>query len=236
MIYKIFPILVFSFLFITTNKSYIKKTDLIANNNAVVTTEARVVNVYNALKLNNASLPNFDCFTNAFKGFNVLKQSNKIQKNILTIVDFSLSSTQKRLWVIDMNLQEVLVHSLVSHGKNSGEEFAAKFSNALQSFQSSLGFYATGETYFGKHGFSLRLDGLEPKINDKARVRAVVIHGADYVSEKFIDQNGRLGRSQGCPAVPIEISNELINLIKDKSCLFIYHPSVNYNKQTKLIS
>lgn len=159
----------------------------------------------------------------ALKGFNLMKENGHVKKDILTLVDFSSSSNTKRLWVLDLANQTVLYNSLVAHGKNSGDEFATKFSNKPESFQSSLGFYATGEIYHGKHGFSLRLDGLEKGLNDKARSRAVVIHGADYVAEKFIKQNKRLGRSLGCPALPQNLSKEIIDVIKDKSCLFIYH-------------
>jgi hypothetical protein len=136
-----------------------------------------------------------------------------------------LSSNSKRLWVIDLATNTILFQSLVAHGRNTGEEFAKSFSNSAQSFKSSLGFYATGEIYSGKHGMSLRLDGLEKGINDNARSRGVVVHGANYVSNSFIKNNKRLGRSQGCPALPEELSKEIINVIKDKSCLFIYHPS-----------
>lgn len=132
--------------------------------------------------------------------------------------------------------RKVVLQSLVAHGRNSGKEFASKFSNKSESFQSSLGFYATGEVYQGKHGLSLRLDGLEYGINDNARYRAVVIHGADYVSEKFAKTQGRLGRSLGCPAVPYAVNEEFINIIKGKSCLFIYHPSRVYVSKSKLVS
>ena len=115
-----------------------------------------------------------------------LSVSEKVKNNILTIVDFSLSSTQERMWVIDMKNQKVLLKSLVAHGRNSGLEYAKDFSNTNESFKSSLGFYITGETYTGKHGLSLRLDGMEYGINDNARNRAVVVHGADYVSKSFI--------------------------------------------------
>ena len=118
----------------------------------------------------------------------------------------------------------------------SGGEYATSFSNSQNSNKSSLGFYATGEVYQGKHGLSLRLDGLEHGINDNARNRAVVVHGADYVSEKFSKTQGRLGRSLGCPAVPYAIHEEFINIIKDKSCLFIYHPSRVYVSKSKLVS
>ncbi|NJM78538.1 MAG: murein L,D-transpeptidase catalytic domain family protein [Flavobacterium sp.] len=188
------------------------------------------------METNNYALPNYESFSKAFEGYNELKNQGIIEKEFLTIVDFSLASNENRMWVIDMSTKQIVFQSLVAHGRNSGELFATEFSNKSESYQSSLGFYATGETYIGKHGYSLRLDGLEYGINDKARERAVVIHGADYVSDEFVKNNGRLGRSQGCPAVPNEVSKELIELIKDKSCLFIYHPSRSYITKSKLIS
>ena len=183
------------------------------------------VSIYNQLDANSFVMPSFECFNLALNGFHLLKQKGLVQKNILTLVDFSLSSNTKRLWVIDLDKNIILFNTLVAHGRNTGEEFANQFSNQAESFQSSVGFYATGEIYDGKHGKSLKLDGLEKGLNDKARERAVVVHGADYVSESFIKQNKRLGRSQGCPAIPVEMNAKIINIIKDKSCLFIYHPS-----------
>jgi hypothetical protein len=182
--------------------------------------------IYNQLDANSFRRPSFDCFNLALDGFHLLKDKGLVQKNILTLVDFSLSSNMKRLWVIDLDKKIILFQTLVAHGRNTGEEFAQVFSNQAESFKSSVGFYATGEIYDGKHGMSLKLDGLEKGLNDKARERAVVMHGADYVSESFIKQNKRLGRSQGCPALPVEMNAKVINVIKDKSCLFIYHPSV----------
>lgn len=192
--------------------------------------------VYSSLHSNNLPLPNIESFSRALQGFYLLKAKGTITKNILTIIDFSLSSNTKRLWIINMDTNTILYNSLVAHGRNTGEEFAEDFSNSASSFKSSLGFYATGEVYQGKHGLSLRLDGLERGINDNARSRAVVVHGADYVAENFIRSHGRLGRSQGCPALPEEIAKEVINVIKDRSCLFIYHPSAHYQAATKLIS
>ncbi len=183
------------------------------------------VSIYNQLDANSYVLPSFDCFNLALDGFHLLKAKGVVQKNILTLVDFSLSSNKKRLWVIDLDKKIILFQTLVAHGRNTGEEFAKQFSNQAESFQSSVGFYATGEIYNGKHGMSLKLDGLEKGLNDKARERAVVVHGADYVSESFIKQNKRLGRSQGCPALPVEMNAKIINVIKNKSCLFLYHPS-----------
>lgn len=196
----------------------------------------KVVSVYNSLETNNFKLPNLESFSKAFEGYQLLKNKGMIKKDILTIIDFSLSSKEKRLWIIDMSTNEILLNTLVAHGKNSGIDYASKFSNKNESYRSSLGFFSTGEVYRGKHGLSLKLDGLEKGINDNARKRAVVIHGADYVSKTFIRNHKRLGRSQGCPAVPVELSKKIIQTIKNKSCLFIYHPSRSYVNNSKLIS
>jgi hypothetical protein len=197
---------------------------------------AKIETIYHSLKSNNFQLPNIECFAQALKGFYSLKEKGLIKKEILAVIDFSLSSNAKRLWIIDMETNEIKLHSLVAHGRNTGEEFATNFSNAPESFKSSLGFYSTAEVYNGKHGVSLKLDGLDKGLNSNARQRAVVIHGADYVSESFIKAHNRLGRSQGCPAVPVEIAAEVINLVKGGACLYIYHSSMSYFKKTKLIS
>ena len=243
MIYRFLPLILF-FVFsfkplnvIESTKNKINATDpkLIAANTKT-TLEVKSKTLYAAIDINNLSLPKFDSFLAAFQGYEQLKAQGKITNEILTVIDFTLSSKVERMWVIDMKLQKVILKTLVAHGRNSGVEFATNFSNESESFKSSLGFYVTGETYTGKHGLSLRLDGMEYGINDNARNRAVVVHGADYVSKSFIKNTGRLGRSQGCPAVPYEIHKELIQTIKGKSCIFIYHPSRNYIVKSKLVS
>ncbi len=192
--------------------------------------------VYNSLDSNHFKLPKFESFIKALEGFYLLKEKGIIQKNYLTIIDFSLSSKEKRMWIIDMNENKIILNSLVAHGKNSGNDYANQFSNKNESNKSSLGFFATGEAYQGKHGLSLKLDGLENGVNSNARQRAIVIHGADYVSENFIKTHNRLGKSQGCPAVPVELSKKIIQIIKEKSCLFIYHPSKSSIESAKLMS
>ena len=137
------------------------------------------------------------------------------------------------MWVIDLKNKKLLFHTLTAHGKNSGDVFARNFSNTPNSNQSSLGFYVTGNTYHGKHGISLKLHGVESGINDKAEVRAIVMHGANYVSEAHIKQFGRLGRSFGCPAVPVELHKQIITEMANKTCLFIYYPDPNYTTSTK---
>ncbi len=163
----------------------------------------------------------------ALNGFADFKSQNLLKNDsLLTIIDFSVSSTEKRFFILDLKNQKIIKQTLVAHGKNSGLDIADSFSNKKHSRKSSLGFYVTGETYEGKHGFSLRLDGLSNDLNDNARKRAIVIHGASYVNQDFIRENGRIGRSFGCPALSYDEAGEIIDLIKEGSCLFIYHPSL----------
>jgi hypothetical protein len=186
---------------------------------------------------NTSDLPALDLLQTALSGYELLKEEQTINRpEVITIIDFSLPSDRERLWVLDLVEAKVLYHCLVSHGRNSGEIMAEKFSNNPGSYASSPGFYTTGETYLGKHGFSLRLNGIEYGINDKARERAIVLHGADYVSADFIEKNGRLGRSLGCPAVPEELSSEIIETIKDGTCLFVYTTTESYLSNSKVIN
>jgi len=169
--------------------------------------------------LNIADRLPYQVFAEAIEGQHKFSFSNN---NIITIIDYSRPSTEKRLFVIDLNQNKVLFESLVAHGKNSGMDYATSFSNELQSLKSSPGFYSTAETYQGKHGYSLRLDGLEKGINDHARKRAIVVHAANYVSENFIHNTGRLGRSWGCPALPTKLNKAIIDCIKNGTCLYIH--------------
>lgn len=177
--------------------------------------------------------PTLDVLDLALEGYKKLE--NELKNPVLTVIDFSLPSTEKRLWVIDVEKKEIMLNTVVSHGRNSGNLIAEKFSNQPESYQSSLGFYKTAETYQGKHGYSLRLDGLENGFNDQARSRAIVIHGADYAREEFAKSTGRLGRSLGCPALPPELSDKVIDLIKEGSLLFIYGQDQNYLSRSALI-
>jgi len=193
-----------------------------------------ITSLYQLLNLASLKL-NKQAFDLAVKGYSKLNAQGKIKNNLLTIVDFSQPSTSKRMYIIDVAKGKLLQHSLVAHGRNTGELMAKNFSNEAESFKSSLGFYVTSETYQGKHGLSLRLDGLERSINDNARARAVVVHGADYATEGFYKATGYLGRSFGCPAVPTKDAGKIINTIKGGSCLFIYSPNSNYAQVSKLI-
>lgn len=173
----------------------------------------------------------FEAFDQALRGYETLDY----QKEILTIIDFSKPSTEERMFVLDMKDRRILYQTIVSHGRNSGDKYARKFSNRHGSFQSSLGFYLTANTYMGGNGYSLVIDGLEKGINDQARARAVVIHGADYCSEEFIRRTGRLGRSYGCPALPRELNEEIINTIKGGSLLYIYAEDEHYAMNSSIV-
>ncbi len=176
----------------------------------------------------------FEAFETALKGFLKLQTENTIvNTKYLSIIDMSLSANEDRFFLIDMESKKIILKNKVAHGRNSGSEYATIFSNKIGSYQSSLGFFKTAETYNGKHGLSLRLDGLEFS-NNNARSRAIVIHSADYVSEKFIFKNGRLGRSLGCPALPKEGFSEIIEKIKEGSLLYVYYPNKKYFEKSSL--
>ncbi|MDL2297416.1 murein L,D-transpeptidase catalytic domain family protein [Bacteroidales bacterium OttesenSCG-928-B11] len=178
-----------------------------------------------------------------FFGYDVFKmaicglENTEVQnKDVLTIIDFSKPSTEERLFVLDVLNHKVLFASHVAHGRNSGWNYATSFSNKSGSHKSSLGFYLTGETYTGRNGYSLVLHGLEKGFNDNAYERAVVIHGADYCDPALISEDGRLGRSFGCPALPRAVNDAIINTIKDGSLLFIYANEQNYIGKSKILN
>ena len=180
--------------------------------------------------------PDYDLFKKGLIGYLNLKSQNKLADNgLLTLIDFRMSSNKKRLWVIDLKKHKVLYHTLVAHGRNTGNEFAKTFSNVPNSNSSSLGFYVTGETYYGKHGLSMRLDGVESGFNNNARRRAIVMHGADYVDKSYTKSYGRIGRSFGCPSIPMSYHKDMIPKLANKSCLFIYYPDANYLENSSLI-
>lgn len=183
-------------------------------------------------QINLDGLIDYKAFESAYFGY---KKLNKNNNPLLTVIDFNLPSTEKRMYVLDLTKKEVLYVTYVAHGKNSGDNFASSFSNKSGSYQSSLGFYRTAETYNGGNGYSLRLDGLEKGINDLARPRAVVIHGANYCSEEFIKSTGRLGRSFGCPALPQELNKPIINTIKEGSLIFVYADKPEYYSLSEVL-
>ena len=192
--------------------------------------------IYDSLKLNMAGLSE-QAFSYGVKGYEYLKSKGKIgNDNILSIVDFSRPSSQKRLFVIDLKNFKVLFNTYVAHGQNSGAAMATQFSNVPESLQSSLGFYTTSSTYNGKNGYSMHLRGMENGINDKAEERAIVMHGAFYINENIIHDRGYIGRSWGCPAVPEKLNKPIIDKIKNGSCLFIFSENNRYLNTSKIIN
>ncbi|MEO7922370.1 MAG: murein L,D-transpeptidase catalytic domain family protein [Chitinophagaceae bacterium] len=181
--------------------------------------------VYDSLHLSLKGLSQ-QAFDYAKEGLDKLVAEGRLLNNsIISIIDFTQPSNKKRLFVIDLRNYKVLFNTLVAHGRNTGYDWATSFSNQESSFKSSPGFYITQGTYEGKNGYSLKLEGMERGINDHALERGIVMHGAPYVSDERANAGGFVGRSQGCPAVPVQFSRPIINTIKNGSCLFIYHPS-----------
>lgn len=171
-----------------------------------------------------------EVFKLAYQGYQKLDTVR--EKDILAIIDYSKPSTEKRFFVINPQNKTLLYSTLVAHGKNSGENLANSFSNLPNSLQSSIGFFITGETYLGDNGYSMRIDGLEKGINDMARARDIVIHGAKYVNEEYLIKNGRIGRSWGCPALPETLSKEIIDTIAFGCCLFVYGDDEFYRENS----
>jgi hypothetical protein len=225
-----------SFLFLPTrhiekgNVSHKKKNTII---NYAGINDSKVI--YDELNLAALGLSE-KAFDFAYKGYQRLVKKQKLKTDILAICDFSQSSNKRRLYILDMANNEVLLTSYVAHGRGSGAEYAMRFSNRSRSHQSSLGFYITRSTYQGEHGLSLRLQGLEPGFNSLAMKRNIVVHGAAYISDDYLDTNKFMGRSYGCPAVPEDECAEIIDLIKNGSCFFIYHPTKKYLQTSKILN
>lgn len=185
-------------------------------------------------QIDNLSL-DYDIFHKSITGyFYLLNQGKLANSRYLSIVDMSVSANQERYFLIDVKDKKLITKTLIAHGKNTGSEYAKYFSNTLNSYQTSLGFYTTAETYSGSNGLSMRMDGLE-YCNSRARVRDIVVHKADYVSYDFIKEHGRLGRSFGCPALPVNGYEKIITKIKNGSCFFIYYPDNKYISQSKIL-
>lgn len=204
------------------------------NTKKIVVSESMAI--YESMKLKRYGLSR-TAFDYAWKGYQQLSDQRKIAKeNILAICDFSQSSRRKRFYIIDLLQKKILINTYVAHGRNSGAEYARSFSNSPESHMSSLGFYVTKDTYWGGHGLALRIEGVENGFNDNAYDRNIVIHGSDYVGGQFIKNNPFNGRSFGCPAVPAKQTTQVINTIKDGSCLFIYHPTKKYLTKSKILN
>jgi hypothetical protein len=170
----------------------------------------------------------------ALAAWNDLSSRGEIARPLLTVIDYGLPSTIKRMWVFDLATSRLLFHELVAHGRNSGDDVAESFSNQAGSLMSSLGAFVTGETYTGRNGYSLRLRGMAPGINDQAEARAIVVHGAPYVDEGVAHELGRLGRSYGCPAVRPAIARSLIDAVKDRTLLYAWYPAMPQSARTKV--
>lgn len=171
----------------------------------------------------------------ALEAYGKLRKEGYDQQRVLTIVDYSKPSTQPRMWVIDVKSLKVAFQTLVAHGMNSGGDYATAFSNAHHTHESSIGVYLTAKTYVGHDGYSLRLDGLEPGFNSNALSRDIVVHPANYVSQTFADEHGRLGRSWGCFALNPKVSSQLINNIKGGTVIFAYYPDKQWLEHSQFI-
>jgi hypothetical protein len=198
--------------------------------------ETQVSNLYCEINLEQAGLKR-EVFEYAYKGYLKLLDEHKIVKsNVITICDFSQSSRNRRLYVVDLETRAILVNTYVAHGRRSGGEYAKSFSNKWSSHKSSLGFYVTELSYTGKHGYALKIHGLEKGFNDKADRRNIVIHGSKYVGEGYLKSNKYNGRSFGCPAIPNADVKEVIEDMKGGSCFFIYHPTKKYLEGSKILN
>lgn len=192
--------------------------------------------LYDELNLSAAGLSE-KTFDYAYRGYQYLIQKGKLKNaGVISICDLSQSSNKKRFYILDLTSNKILVTSYVAHGRGSGGEYATRFSNKASSHQSSLGFYITGSVYYGQNGLSLRLEGLETGFNNLALKRNIVVHGAAYIGKEHLHDNNFMGRSYGCPAVPLQESSAIINLIKDGTCLFIYHPTKIYLQKSRILN
>lgn len=201
----------------------------------IVVFEQHITFLYETIGLKNNGL-SFEVFRYALIGYYNLKGKGSIKKRgIISIIDYRKSSNDKRFYVIDIIRKKVLYHTLVAHGRHSGDIYAKYFSNEPDSLQSSLGFFVTGDTYEGEHGYSLYLYGMERGVNDKARARRIIVHGAYYARWAFIRKYGRLGRSQGCPALPAGPHIDIIDTIMGGTCLFQFYDDSNYLKNSSLL-
>lgn len=195
-----------------------------------------VDSLYSSMHLSEAGLSRSVFFT-ACKGYQYLLSANKLaHQGLLTICDYSQRSDKKRLYVLDINRAKILFNTYVSHGRNSGNDYATSFSNSNDSHKTCLGFMRTAETYIGENGFSMRLDGMENGFNDRVRERAIVMHGSDYVDASRAKNGTMMGRSYGCPAVPAAEVRTIINTIKGGSCFFNYYPDRYYTKASGILN
>ncbi len=196
----------------------------------------QALTLYDSMKLEKSGLDQ-KAFEYAWRGYHNLLKTGQLKKSyVLSICDFTQSSSSKRMYVIDVVHKKLLYNTYVSHGMNSGVEYATSFSNRADSYKSSLGFFITSKTYTGKNGLSLKVRGIEKGYNDQASKRHIVLHGSNYISPEYLKDNGEMGRSLGCAAIPNSMSPKIIKTIKNGSCLFIYHPTVKYLTHSNVIN
>ncbi len=196
----------------------------------------QAIRLYDSIGLRRSGL-NEQAFEYAWRGYhNLLKKGLIRRKNILSICDFSQSSSRKRMYVIDVTHKRLLYRTYVAHGQNSGTEYATSFSNEQNSYKSSLGFYVTSRTYFGRNGLSLKIEGMDTGYNDLASKRNIVLHGCTYASPVHLQNYGSLGTSLGCPALPASMSPKIIHAVRNGSCLFIYHPTKTYLEGSPILN
>jgi hypothetical protein len=196
----------------------------------------QALTLYDSMKLEKSGLDQ-KAFEYAWRGYHNLLKTGQLKKSsVLSICDFTQSSSSKRMYVIDVAHKKLLYNTYVSHGMNSGVEYATSFSNRADSYKSSLGFFITSKTYTGRNGLSLKVRGIEKGYNDQASKRHIVLHGSNYISPEYFKDNGEMGRSLGCAAIPNSMSPKIIKTIKNGSCLFIYHPTVKYLTHSNVIN
>jgi hypothetical protein len=197
---------------------------------------AQALSLYDSMKLEKSGL-NQKAFEYAWRGYHNLLKNGQLKKSyVLTVCDFTQASSAKRMYVIDVAHKKLLFNTYVSHGMNSGVDYATTFSNKANSFKSSLGFFVTTKTYVGRNGLSLKVQGLEKGYNDLAAKRHIVLHGSNYITPEYLKDNGEMGRSLGCAAIPNAMSPRIIRTIKNGSCLFIYHPTEKYLTHSSIIN
>jgi hypothetical protein len=182
------------------------------------------------------SLPRPEVLALALRAFRCAASRGEVTKPTLALIDYTLPSTEKRLWILDTETGRVLAQELVAHGRESGDVVAERFSNATESYQSSVGFFVGRDRYYGSHGLSLRLAGLEPGFNDHAEARSIVMHGAWYVSAEHIARFGRLGRSLGCPALAPEVASSVIDRLRGGAALFAYANDPDWLERSPYLS
>ena len=229
-------ILIFSFLFSLSLFADINFSTDFNSNIKKKFSDIEIKVMYRELSLNDKV--SFSCFNNAMQGLEKIEELNNANDNLLVIVDYTKPSTEERLFVVDLEKKQILISSLVAHGRGTGDLYATEFSNKNNSYSTSSGFYLTGDIYNGKHGESLVLYGLEKGKNDNAQKRTIVMHSAYYANKNFAEKYGRLGRSKGCLALPTDLNSKIIHLISDRVVLYV-HTNFDENKKydfSKLLS